>query len=54
MDGTLIEAWASQKSFGGGIVLRHMRRHVDGAKIGHMIGRVVRLVLTDRDAVAGS
>ena len=40
--------------FGDGLVLCHMRRHVDGAKIGHMIGGIVRLVLTGRDAVAGS
>jgi hypothetical protein len=53
--GSLVDgAVAGLAGFGDGIVLRHMRRHVDGAKIGHMIGRVVRLVLTDRDAVAGS
>src|SRR5262245_17066518 len=38
--------------FGDGLVLRHMRRHADGAKIGDMIGGIVRLVLTDRDAAA--
>ena len=32
--------------------LCHMRRHADGAKIGDMIGRIVRLVLTGRDASA--
>jgi hypothetical protein len=31
-----------------------MRCHVDGAKIGHMIDRIVRFVLTGRDAAAGS
>src|ERR1700680_4768454 len=31
-----------------------MRRHVHGAKIGDMIGRVIRLVLTGRNAAAGS
>ena len=31
-----------------------MRCHVDGAKIGHMIGSIVRFVLTRRDAAAGS
>jgi hypothetical protein len=36
---------------GDAIVLRHMRRDVDGAQIGHMIGGVIGLVLTDRDAV---
>ncbi len=45
---------AGLAGFGDGLVLRHMRRHVDGAKIGHMISRVVRLVLADRDAAAGS
>src|SRR5712664_2968674 len=30
----------------------HMRRHADGAKIGDMIGGIVRLVLTGRDAAA--
>src|ERR1700694_1341575 len=39
---------------GEAIVLRHMRRHVHGAKIGDMIGRVIRLVLTGRNAAAGS
>jgi hypothetical protein len=29
-----------------------MRRHADGAKIGDMIGGIVRLVFTDRDAAA--
>jgi hypothetical protein len=47
-------AVAGLAGFGDGLVLRHMRCHVDGAKIGHMIGRVVRLVLADRDAAAGS
>src|ERR1700733_15840623 len=40
--------------FGDGLVLRHMRCHLDGTKIGHMISGIVRLVLTGRDAVAGS
>src|SRR5712664_2645880 len=38
--------------FGDGLVLCHMRRHADGAKIGDMIGGIVRLVLTGRDAAA--
>lgn len=38
--------------FGDGLGLCHMRRHADGAKIGDMIGRIVRLVLTGRDAAA--
>src|SRR5258707_1688277 len=40
--------------FGDRLVLRHMRCHVDGAKIADMIGGIVRLVLPGRDAVAGS
>src|ERR1017187_6537149 len=47
-------AVAGLAGFGDGLVLCHMRCHVDGAKIGHMIGGIVRLVLTGRDAVAGS
>src|SRR5229473_4903603 len=47
-------AVAGLAGFGDGLVLRHMRCHVDGAKIGHMIGGIVRLVLTGRDAMAGS
>src|ERR1700689_1351038 len=47
-------AVAGLAGYGDSLVLRHMRCDVDGAKIGHMIGRVVRLVLADRDAVAGS
>src|ERR1700688_5027479 len=46
-------AVAGLAGYGDGLVLRHMRCDVDGAKIGHMIGRIIRLVLTDRDAVAG-
>jgi len=38
--------------FGDCIVLRHMRRHIRGAKIGDMIGRIIRLVLTGRDTAA--
>jgi hypothetical protein len=38
-------------SFGNAVVLRHMRRDVEGAKIGHMIGRVIGFVLTGSDAV---
>lgn len=44
-------AVAGLAGFGDGLVLRHMRCDVDGAKIGHMIGGIVRLVLTGRDAV---
>jgi hypothetical protein len=40
--------------FGDSLVLCHVRCHVDGAKIGDVIGGIVRLVLTGRDAVAGS
>src|SRR5882672_2215353 len=39
--------------FGDSLVLCHMRRHADGAKIGDMIGGIVRLALTGRDAAAG-
>src|SRR5664280_834847 len=39
--------------FGRAIVLRHMRCDVAGAKIGHMIGRVIGLVRTGADAAAG-
>src|ERR1700688_3203388 len=46
-------AVAGLAGFCDGIVLRHVRCHVDGAKIGHMIGGIVRLILTDRNAVAG-
>src|SRR5437660_5883309 len=45
-------AVAGLAGFGDGLVLRHMRRHTDGAKIGDMIGGIVRLVLTGRDAAA--
>src|ERR1700691_1419241 len=40
--------------FGRAIVLRHMRCDVAGAKIGHMIGRVIGLVRTGRDAATNS
>jgi len=45
-------AVAGLAGFGDGLVSRHMRRHADGAKIGDMIGGIVRLVLTGRDAAA--
>ncbi len=45
-------ALAASAGFGNAIVLRHMRGDVPGAKIGHMIGRVIGLVLTGRDAPA--
>ena len=45
-------AAAGLAGFGDGPILRHMRRHADGAKIGDMIGGIVRLVLTGRDAAA--
>ena len=38
--------------FGDGLILCHMRGHADGAKIGDMIGGIVGLVLTGRDAAA--
>src|SRR4051812_17206053 len=41
-------AGAGLAGFGDGLVLCHMRRHADGAKIGDMIGGIVRLVLTGR------
>ena len=36
-----------------GVVLRHMRRDVHGAKLGHVIGGVIGLVLADRDPMTG-
>src|SRR3954451_17591301 len=45
-------AVACLAGFGDGLVLCHMRRHADGAKVGDMIGGIVRLVLTGRDATA--
>src|SRR5471032_629885 len=50
VDGTV----AGLAGFGDGLVLRHMRCHVDSAKIGDVIGSIVRLVLTGRYAAAGS
>src|SRR6202790_2762293 len=53
--GSLVDgAVSGLAGFGDGLVLRHMRCHVDGAKIGDMIGRIIRRVLTGRDAAAGS
>ena len=49
--GSFVEgAVAGLAGFGDGLVLCHMRRHADGAKIGDMIGGIVCLVLTGRDA----
>src|ERR1022692_1864469 len=48
VDGTL----AAFAGLGEAIVLCHMRCDVAGAKIGHMIGRVIGLVRTGRDAAA--
>ena len=45
-------ALAASAGFGNAIVLCHMLCDVPGAKIGHMIGRVIGLVLTGRDAPA--
>src|ERR1700709_1544225 len=51
--GSVVEgAVAGLAGFGNGLVLCHMRRHADGAKIGDMIGGIVGLVLTGRDAAA--
>lgn len=47
-------AVADLAGFGDGLVLCHMRRHADGAKIGHVIGGIVGLVLSGRDAAACS
>src|SRR6202162_3386203 len=38
---------------GDAVVLRHMRRNVDGAQMGHMISRVIGLIFAHRDAAAG-
>src|SRR5229473_4160346 len=46
-------ALAGLAGFGEAIVLCHMRRHADGAKVSHVIGGIVGFVLTDRDAAAG-
>src|ERR1700680_2423239 len=35
------------------VVLRHMRRNVDGAQMGHMVSRVIGLIFAHRDAAAG-
>ena len=45
-------ALATFAGLGGAIVLRYMRCDVAGAKIGHMIGGVIGLVRTGRDAAA--
>src|SRR5450756_2726618 len=45
-------ALAAFAGLGEAIVLRHMRCDVPGAKIGHMIGRVISFVLTGRNAAA--
>src|SRR5215212_8159623 len=46
-------AFPSLAGLGRTIVLRHMRCDVAGAKIGHMIGRVIGLVLAGGDPAAG-
>lgn len=46
-------AAAALAGFGRAIVLRHMRRDVDGAKMAHMIGGVIGLVRSGGDAAAG-
>ena len=38
---------------GDAVVLRHMRRNVDGAQMGHMVSRVIGLIFAHCDAVAG-
>src|SRR6266481_6435143 len=38
---------------GDAVVLRHMRRNVDGAQMGHMVSRVIGLIFAYRDAAAG-
>ena len=52
--GWFVRRWrcCGSAGFGDGLVLCHMRRHADGAKIGDMVRRIVRLVLTGRDAAA--
>jgi hypothetical protein len=49
VDGTL----AALASCGNAVVLCHMRRDVDSAQIGHMIGRVIGLVFAHCDAATG-
>src|SRR6185312_15885680 len=38
---------------GNAVVLRHMRRNIDGAQVGHMVSRVIGLIFAHRDAAAG-
>src|SRR6266436_3712812 len=38
---------------GDAVVLRHMRRNIDGAQVGHMVSRVIGLIFAYRDAAAG-
>ena len=38
---------------GDAVALRHMRRNVDGAQMGHMVSRVIGLIFAHCDAVAG-
>src|SRR5262249_13313998 len=49
VDGTL----AALAGCGDAVVLCHMRRDVDRAQIGHMIGRVIGLVFAHCDAATG-
>ena len=46
-------AVAALAGCGDAVVLRHMRRDIDGPQIGHMIGDVIGLVFADRDAATG-
>ena len=38
---------------GAAVVLHHMRRDIEGAQIGHMIGGVIGLIFANRYAAAG-
>jgi hypothetical protein len=38
---------------GDAVVLRHMRRNIDGAQVGHMVSRVIGLIFAHCDAAAG-
>ena len=40
--------------FGDAVVLRHVRRNVDGAQMGRMVSRVIGLIFARRDAAAAS
>ena len=50
----ILSALRKTKHRGISRIAAHMRCDIAGAKIGHMIGRVIGLVRTDRDAATNS